>query len=146
VWKESSAIMETSQEIFRRMCRGAEGLVLLADKDPVENQDKGLGLNYHEPKYTFLIEKQWHEDQIVEKQYISLNFLFNSMRNPQPESRLIRGDDCFKALCENVCKILKCKVLNADVLAAEYAYYILLKNVVDELSYHDICKESFFDG
>ena len=68
-------------------------------------------------------------------QYLSLNFLYNSMRNERREEQLIRGDEDFAQMMKTCARDVSTdsrrkKSVAADsgymYLAADYSYYILL--------------------
>lgn len=80
-----------------------------------------LGFLYHSPEYSFVVDFRKSPHEINPgKQYLSLNFYFNSMRNFKRTDQLIRDDEDFQQL-QRYCKIdFDC------LLATDYAYYILL--------------------
>ena len=96
-------------------------VVTLAQK-PADNVIEELGVIYHSPEFSFLIESQWDfEETRPGSQYLSLNFYYNSMRNVDRVSQLIRDDDEFNQML----KLLKIKPPDR-LLAVEYAYYIVM--------------------
>lgn len=101
----------------------------------------------HDVKYGFLIyaKRRWNYCQpglCYEKQYLSLNHIYNSMRFKDPAQKLLRHDPCFDDLCKYVNQYNKRKDLrgrckgnmNDRVLIAEYAMFVLLSPMLKKLS------------
>ncbi len=109
--------------------KGYYGSVVLEDSPRDDKKTCGLQMTYHKLGYTFLIEKQRQSSGVVDQlQYLSLNFYFNSMRNQKSENQLIRDDECFRKMATRIVAVHHCDI--DDVLAAEYAYYIVIINHV----------------
>ena len=95
-------------------------------KRPAENEIDVLV--YHSWEYSFIVDYK-HELNSTEpgEQYMSLNFLYNTMRNKDPQTQLIRDDERFQ-------RMTKCLESSGfkldDILAAEYSYYITIVNLI----------------
>ncbi len=89
--------------------------------------------------YCFLIDSQKGFDEIeAGPQYLSLNYYYNSIRNDVTEQQLIRSDEESSAMFKELQpkrKTRRSSVANDDysyddILAAEYAYYVVLINLI----------------
>ena len=69
---------------------------------PAENEIDNF-LVYHSLEYSFIVDSKYGIDLTEPgEQYLSLNFYYNTMRNKDPQKRLIRNDERFEDMAEEI--------------------------------------------
>jgi len=106
-------------------------VVISPRKAPNISDDIGIP-GYHEKEYMFIIEPLTDSGQL-EADYLSLNFFCNSMRNKNICDKLIRGDESFQKMI-NSKEFRESNIAPDQALAAEYGYYIILLNAMNNLT------------
>ena len=112
---------------------------------PAENEIDNF-LVYHSLEYSFIVDSKYGIDLTEPgEQYLSLNFYYNTMRNKDPQKRLIRYDERFQKMALEIIKSSDSTLID-DMLAAEYSYYIILVNVIREAFARPFNFEEFLEN
>ncbi len=99
-------------------------------RKPAENRlENNINIVYHSKQYLFVVDSHHVVGQSqLEKQYLSLNFYYDTIRNFNSRDKLIRHDTFFEQMLNEL--RTPDQILADHILAAEYAYYILLINPI----------------